>query len=288
LVESWKQQHRKRKAITKHDPTFARSTSGTVSARLAMAPQASTRAGVKRSFSSLSSGSAPFSFDVDGDDGAKVAAVPASTVGKSEGRLTRDDWKAALTASLKARPAPVATKDGIRPKVADKLHEALRKAQQTQVGDGDLGARPSSDLAKLAEQIEEALHDQLRRNGSDADYMNKSRSIIFNLKDATNTSFGYRVLSGRLLPEALPNLTAEDMASESLQAQRAKMRKEAAEERELDWALRHGQVHTSGTFTCGKCKSTKTTYHQMQTRSSDEPMTTFVTCLNCKNRWKFC
>eukprot|EP00439_Symbiodinium_sp_Y106_P042252 s4841_g5.t1 len=32
----------------------------------------------------------------------------------------------------------------------------------------------------------------------------------------------------------------------------------------------------------------KTTYFQMQTRSSDEPMTTFVTCLTCGNRWKFC
>jgi transcription elongation factor S-II len=26
---------------------------------------------------------------------------------------------------------------------------------------------------------------------------------------------------------------------------------------------------------------------QMQTRSADEPMTTFVTCVNCGNKWKF-
>ena len=39
-------------------------------------------------------------------------------------------------------------------------------------------------------------------------------------------------------------------------------------------------------FTCGKCKSTKCTYYQLQTRSADEPMTTFVTCLNCGKRWK--
>lgn len=43
-----------------------------------------------------------------------------------------------------------------------------------------------------------------------------------------------------------------------------------------------------GMFTCGKCKSKKTHYYQLQTRSADEPMTTFVTCLNCSNRWKFC
>lgn len=39
-------------------------------------------------------------------------------------------------------------------------------------------------------------------------------------------------------------------------------------------------------FTCWKCKSKKCTYYQLQTRSADEPMTTFVTCLNCGNRWK--
>lgn len=43
-----------------------------------------------------------------------------------------------------------------------------------------------------------------------------------------------------------------------------------------------------GMFQCGKCKSKKTHYYQMQTRSADEPMTTFVTCLECGNRWKFC
>jgi transcription elongation factor S-II len=39
-------------------------------------------------------------------------------------------------------------------------------------------------------------------------------------------------------------------------------------------------------FTCHKCKSKKCSYYQLQTRSADEPMTTFVTCLNCNARWK--
>ena len=49
-------------------------------------------------------------------------------------------------------------------------------------------------------------------------------------------------------------------------------------------------------FTCYKCKSAqkndptinpkRCSYYQLQTRSSDEPMTTFVTCLNCSARWK--
>lgn len=40
------------------------------------------------------------------------------------------------------------------------------------------------------------------------------------------------------------------------------------------------------TFKCRKCKSNECTYYQMQTRSADEPMTTFVTCINCGNRWR--
>ena len=57
-------------------------------------------------------------------------------------------------------------------------------------------------------------------------------------------------------------------------------------------------------FECMKCKDierkksrqenreinpkvyTQCTYYQLQTRSADEPMTTFVTCLTCNARWK--
>jgi DNA-directed RNA polymerase subunit M/transcription elongation factor TFIIS len=39
---------------------------------------------------------------------------------------------------------------------------------------------------------------------------------------------------------------------------------------------------------CSSCKKkTRCDYYQLQTRSADEPMTTFVTCLECDKRWKF-
>ena len=40
------------------------------------------------------------------------------------------------------------------------------------------------------------------------------------------------------------------------------------------------------TFTCRKCKGKNCTYYLMQTRSADEPMTCYVTCLDCSNRFK--
>lgn len=39
-------------------------------------------------------------------------------------------------------------------------------------------------------------------------------------------------------------------------------------------------------FKCGRCKQRKCTYYELQTRSADEGMTTFITCLTCGNFWK--
>ena len=41
-----------------------------------------------------------------------------------------------------------------------------------------------------------------------------------------------------------------------------------------------------GMLQCGKCKSRKTSYYEMQTRAADEPMTVFAKCHMCGNRWK--
>jgi DNA-directed RNA polymerase subunit M/transcription elongation factor TFIIS len=51
-------------------------------------------------------------------------------------------------------------------------------------------------------------------------------------------------------------------------------------------ALAKEAQNQDGFFTCNKCKSKKTTYYQLQTRSADEPMTTYVSCLNCGKNWK--
>lgn len=59
-----------------------------------------------------------------------------------------------------------------------------------------------------------------------------------------------------------------------------------AREMEME-AVKQKMDEYEGILKCGKCKSTKTRYTQMQTRSADEPMTTRVNCLACGNIWKF-
>ena len=43
---------------------------------------------------------------------------------------------------------------------------------------------------------------------------------------------------------------------------------------------------TTDQFTCRVCKKSKCTFVQVQTRSADEPITTFVTCIMCGHGWR--
>ncbi|MGH0158953.1 UNVERIFIED_CONTAM: hypothetical protein FKN15_062377 [Acipenser sinensis] len=74
----------------------------------------------------------------------------------------------------------------------------------------------------------------------------------------------------------------KEMASAELKEVRKALTKESIREHQL--------AKTGGTetdlFQCGKCNKKNCTYTQVQTRSADEPMTTFVLCNECGNRWK--
>lgn len=51
--------------------------------------------------------------------------------------------------------------------------------------------------------------------------------------------------------------------------------------------FKKNNMATTDIYECRKCKQSKCYVYQAQTRSADEPMTTFVTCQVCANHWKF-
>ncbi|KAM4706209.1 transcription elongation factor A protein 1 isoform 1-T1 [Rhinophrynus dorsalis] len=175
---------------------------------------------------------------------------------------------------IQSYPRAPSTSDSVRLKCRELLATALKT--------GDDYITIGADDEELGAQIEEAVFQEFKN--TDAKYKNRVRSRIANLKDAKNPNLRRNVLCGNIAPERFARMTAEEMASDELKEMRKNLTKEAIRE--------HQMARTGGTqtdlFTCGKCKKKNCTYTQVQTRSADEPMTTFVFCNECGNRWKFC
>ena len=90
-----------------------------------------------------------------------------------------------------------------------------------------------------------------------------------------------RQLANSMSPEEFANTSELDRHPERW----AEPLKKVAER---DKALYSRKVTANILMYCSGCKKkTNCDYYQMQTRSADEPMTTFVTCLECDKRWKF-
>lgn len=107
------------------------------------------------------------------------------------------------------------------------------------------------------------------------------RSKIWNLQDKNNVH-AENLYEERITSLEYINLTNDEMKSKVLKSKEEKIMHNSL----MDSQFAKAQAETD-IFKCGKCKNRKTTYHQLQTRSADEPMTTFVTCVVCNNRWKF-
>ncbi|XP_072998076.1 transcription elongation factor TFIIS [Typha latifolia] len=138
------------------------------------------------------------------------------------------------------------------------------------------------DPFRVAVTVESVLFEKL--GSQTGTHKQKYRSIMFNLKDSNNPDFRRRVLLGHVLPENIVNMTPEEMASDERKRENQQIKAKALFECERAGAPKA----TTDQFKCGRCGQRKTTYYQLQTRSADEPMTTFVTCVNCNNHWKFC
>jgi transcription elongation factor S-II len=161
-------------------------------------------------------------------------------------------------------------------KVRDKVREVLSNA---------LGSKAnfSSDIDCfcVAAQIEDAMYAKF--GNTEAKYKTKFRELAFNMKDKKNPTLNQRIALGEIAPSHLIEMTAYDLASDSLKSDRAASKQWHKDAARSDW---NAGLGATDMFKCGKCKQRKTVYYQMQTRSADEPMTTFVTCLVCNNRWR--
>tara|TARA_B100001996_G_C18574701_1_gene559853 strand:+ start:206 stop:703 length:498 start_codon:yes stop_codon:yes gene_type:complete len=112
-------------------------------------------------------------------------------------------------------------------------------------------------------------------------YNKKTRNVVYNLRNTPG--FVQKVNDDVLVATNIPNMTSYEMYPELYNPIIDKQQEK--ERRNLD--LENQELeNTSGMFTCSKCKSDKTVFYSLQTRSADEPMTNYITCLKCGKKWK--
>lgn len=213
--------------------------------------------------------------------------VVQSEKNKKKGSPVANDKKPPASAS----PAPKENKfhsgprnpkiDGISTNIYD---DSTRNASITALYTG-LAIERGEDgehILAVARDIESAVFQDEYLKVSDS-YRNKLRTFVMNLRNKKNPELRAGLLMGQILPSAFVKMTPNEMAPEGLKKEIEKLHKQNL----FDAQGATEKRAVTDRFTCGKCKHKKVSYYQMQTRSADEPLTTFCTCENCGNRWKF-
>lgn len=146
---------------------------------------------------------------------------------------------------------------------------------------------------KYAKNIEVAIFNwTVRRVGKNASWENKVFRELYKLRFAevkralVTSTLKERILEKNVKMKDLVVMKPDQLIPEGPLA--TCMMNAQNKELEIEKIKAKNDEEYEGIFMCKKCKSKKTTYYQLQTRSADEPMTTYVTCTNCDNRWKFC
>ena len=114
-------------------------------------------------------------------------------------------------------------------------------------------------------------------------YLSRIRSIYSNLKGDSylgNLNFKDKILNNEIDPTKISSLSKYDIYPELWSELLLKL----AEKDKLKYELKPEAM--TDMFKCRKCGSRSCSYYEFQTRSADEPMTQFITCLECKNNWK--
>ncbi|KFY87534.1 hypothetical protein V498_07129 [Pseudogymnoascus sp. VKM F-4517 (FW-2822)] len=130
-------------------------------------------------------------------------------------------------------------------------------------------------------EVEKAAYTKYK--GDTPEYRAKMRSLFQNLKNKQNKDLGPRVLNGEISADRFVVMTHDELKSAERKKEDDELQKDNMKRAQVPMAERS----ISDALKCGRCGQKKVSYSQAQTRSADEPMTTFCECTVCGNRWKF-
>ena len=219
------------------------------------------------------------------------AAMHSSTTSSSNSK--KAERRESISSAVAEAEVEWAGLQPYRQTTVKKLHSFMLLTKQSLVKQG-INANAVEHLAvERATDVETKIYEKFLNNRTD--YLGKARSLCFNIKK--NMELTIQVVLGQIEAGELVDMSNEQLASDDARKDREERARKLLDTSRLDWDQANedkinemcgirGELLKASLFTCGRCKSIKTTSTQKQTRSADEPMTVFVLCLNCGKRWK--
>ncbi len=169
-----------------------------------------------------------------------------------------------------------------------RMRDTVRAMLRTHVPEDEDGMVEELERGIYNWAIERANQDRVMKNWSNPRfaqlYAGKARSVVVNLDPDSyvgNQRLRERLLQDREVPaDRLAHLPPENVFPERWrECLDMKLRRDEHVFEEKPEAM-------TDQYKCGKCKKRETIYQELQLRSADEPMSLFITCLNCGHRWR--
>lgn len=114
-------------------------------------------------------------------------------------------------------------------------------------------------------------------------YQTKTRQVVGNLLPESyvaNKSLLHDLKTGKYTLEEICKFDAYKLSNDMWKD--FFHRRQQQEKRQLEG----NKAMATDQFLCTRCHKRECTYYEMQTRSADEPMTIFITCMNCGKHWR--
>lgn len=114
-------------------------------------------------------------------------------------------------------------------------------------------------------------------------YRQNVRSVFSNIHPESpvkNMRLLSRVIEGEFRLSDIPSMSSYEMFPEKWFELKDKL---LQREQKI---LEGNKSRATDQFKCRRCQKRECTYYELQTRSADEPMTIFITCLNCGKEWR--